>query len=138
MLAPSMDINVKPLFWNDGMELENMTIGGCVDQSPQNCSNNGTLKTDAVHFRNATYDRGEEVARPLNHLLKVFGGINSKFSFIYDTVGNYKNGFSRKIIEPDPRASYLFPPGYPSTLNVRLDELYQKAYNGSSPMISNN
>jgi hypothetical protein len=128
-----------PLFWNDGKAIganwDNNTsrlISSCGNAPPQNCSG-----TAADNFKNVGYQAGEETARPLNHLIKIFGGINSKFSLIGDeTHGNFKNGFKRRIVEADPRASYMFPPGYPSSLNIRMDELYQKTYNGTSPLLT--
>ncbi len=121
---------VQPLFYADGLNTNNLYIGQ--DKSEPTNGN----------YNNVAFQAGEEVARPLNRAINVFGGLNSKFSAIYDSITTsngqvFRMGFKRKLIQADKRASYLAPPGYPSTARVRVDELYQKFHQGKSSLIPN-
>jgi hypothetical protein len=137
VLATGADGNpVKPLFWVDGLENDYMTVGGCGDNFPGSCSDPA-----ATNYKNVEFQMGEEVARISNPLMHVYGSINSKFFLIYDRFGTYygkfRMGFKNKIITPDPRAASMFPPGFPSTYPVKVDELYQKIHRGRSALVPN-
>jgi hypothetical protein len=120
---------VQPLFYVDGLNRTNMYIGQSFDE-PTNGS-----------YNDVSFQTGEEVSRPLNRGLSIFGGLNSKFFGIADSALNgangssFKQGFGRKLIAGDPRAKYMAPPGYPSTSFVIIDELYQKSHSGKSALI---
>lgn len=128
LVTSAFGVPVQPYFWVDGLNMDNGNVDG------------HSGKPDYANFTDTTAQLGEEVARPMNRLLNVFGGINSKYYYIYDqkTADNgdaFRMGFRRKIINGDPRSSFLTPPGYPSTLTIDIYDLYQKSYQGKSPLI---
>lgn len=130
---------VKPLFWFDGLDPGSMVVGGCTGDFPGSCDSNPTGK---ANYLNVGYQTGEEIARPSSPLLHVFGSINSKFFLIYGKYGaqyggKISMGFKNKIISPDPRTASLYPPGFPSGILVKVEELYQKFHTGKSPLITN-
>ena len=137
IIAPGNSaMTVMPLIYADGLKRDYLLFGGCGDTAPQNCADTEY----ANRFRDNVFQQGEEMPRIANHLMKVFGGISSQFFFIHQDFGNYygkyKMGFKRKIIEGDPRATFLTPPGFPPTLRLKIDELYQKIHMGKSPLIT--
>lgn len=119
---------VQPLYYVDGLNTSNFYIGQDHDESTN------------ANYNNTSFQPGEEVARPLNRVINVFGGMNSKFNFIYDNMTSatghvFRMGFQRKRIKKNKSASYLAPPGYPSTASVRIDELYTKSQMGKSSLL---
>lgn len=97
---------------------------------------------NAVTISSSTFDddvRGntntkvyEDVPRVKNAMLHVFGSMNSKYYFSEGRFNSFDVGFQRRLIKDDPRAGFLVPPGFPSTSNVVIEELYRKSYHGDS------
>jgi hypothetical protein len=120
---------VQPLYYANGLNTGDMWI----DQT--------NSRSKYAQFLDLNYNQNEEIPRALNRGINVFGGINSKFHFIFDEIKNpsgsqaMRLGFKRKVIQGDPRAKFMAPPGYPSTVRLRIDELYQKFHQGKSALI---
>lgn len=120
--------SVQPLFFADGLNTNGMNIDW----------QSGKPKYGNY---NSQFDPGEEIARPLNRLLNVFGGITSRYYYIFDQMGdatsksNFRMGFRRKLVMGDPRASFLFPPGYPTIRKIIAEKDYQKSFQGKSSLM---
>jgi hypothetical protein len=120
---------IQPLYYIDGLNKNNMKIG------------QGSNESTNANFNNTNFQLGEEAPRPLNRGIKVFGGITSNFHYIFDKMqgangADFMMGFRRKDITGDPRTKFMIPPGYPPTVILKVDELYQKFHQGKSTMLS--
>ncbi|MCB0271594.1 MAG: hypothetical protein KDD46_01115 [Bdellovibrionales bacterium] len=109
---------VEPVFWGDGLHLE----------SWNSHINPGLWDDTLVVF--------EELSRMRQQSLNVFGSLNAKFFLLNSRILNFPVGFNTKIIVGDPRAGASIPPSFPFTLNIIFDELYRKAYHGTSKLLN--
>lgn len=121
-------VKAQPLFYADGLNTNGMNIDW---QSG---------KGKYAQY-NSQFDPGEEVARPLNRLFNVFGGVTSKYYYIFDQIGDisggssFRMGFRRKLVKGDQRSSFLVPPGYPVLSNVEPETQYIKSFQGKSTLL---